>query len=475
VKTFGLVLAGVAAGALCGQVAASELARQLNDSFAGVYERVAPAVVVIEVKGGRAAPVSRLPRGLDFFFRTPDGSQQEDSPEQGSGFVIRPEGYILTNNHVVQNAEGGTITITMQDGRKFPARLIGRDEVSDIAVLKVEATNLPTVELGDSDVAKVGQFAFAIGAPFDLPYTFTVGVISAKGRSALTGLTPYYEEFIQTDASINPGNSGGPLCDLDGRVVGVNTLISGINRGLGFAVPINIARTVAEQLITTGRVSRPWLGIGIVGLEDNERVKAMFPGVESGVLVESIEADAPAYRSRLQPGDVILEVDGAKVAAASDLQREVLKKAVGQSVVLDVWRKGRVVRIDIQTGEQPDRLMRASSRALPTQPPAAPPAAPQEDVPLMRPDPPSTSDTGVQGMTLRESARGLVVEAVAAGSPAEEAGVRVGDILVEVGGRASRAVKDVEELFAQEQSEGRRGVMLLIEREGQKTFAIVKP
>ncbi|HRJ74222.1 MAG TPA: trypsin-like peptidase domain-containing protein, partial [Terrimicrobiaceae bacterium] len=249
-RLLSLVGAGLMAGSAYAQdsTAAGALARQMNDSFADVYEKVAPAVVVIEVRRSSDAAVSGLPEGLEFFFRNQDGRPSGPSTDQGSGFLISKDGYILTNNHVVEDAAEGGITVQLKDGRKFAGSLIGMDDKSDLAVLKVDAGNLPFVELGDSDKARVGQFAFAIGAPYDLPYTFTVGVISGKGRNDLTR-SRSYEEYIQTDASINPGNSGGPLCDIDGRVIGVNTLISGLNRGLGFAVPSNMAREVSRQLI----------------------------------------------------------------------------------------------------------------------------------------------------------------------------------------------------------------------------------
>ncbi len=442
-------------------------ARELNDAFAGVYEKVAPAVVVIEVVGGEETVGRQLPQGLDFFFRSPDGNRMQPESEQGSGFIISTDGLILTNNHVVASGETGRITVSMQDGRKFPAKLVGRDQNSDIAVLKIDGKDLPTVELGDSDQAKVGQFAFAIGAPFDLPYTFTVGVVSAKGRTNLTG-SKNYEEFIQTDASINPGNSGGPLCDLDGRVIGINTLISGINRGLGFAVPINIAKNISGQLIDKGKVSRAWLGIGIMGLEENPSLKALFPGLESGVIVESIEPGTPAYRSRLQAGDVILRVDGRKVALSRDLQREILSKSIGQSVNLEIWRRGRVVSVDVQTGEQPDRLMRASRSMVPNFP------GEEHAVPAPVPRPrPSEMPPG--GLAVKELSdhRGVEVTEVIPGSPAELAGLQPGDIISEMAGKPVHSLNDFSVLL--NETDPARGAMLLIEREGQKTFAILKP
>ena len=342
------------------------LARQLNDAFASVYEKVAPAVVVIEVKRSSDVSLSGLPEGLEFFLRRPDGAPAQTN--QGSGFIISSDGYILTNDHVIGDAAAEGITVRLKDGRKFPASLVGLDDKSDLAVIKIDAKDLPTVELGDSDAAKVGQFAFAIGAPFELPYTFTVGVISAKGRNNLTD-SRSYEEYLQTDASINPGNSGGPLCDIDGRVVGVNTLIYRMNRGLGFAIPINLARQVGDQLISNGRVSRPWLGIEIVGIEESQALQRYFPDLKKGVVVNGIAPGTPASGSDLRAGDVIVKVDNVPVSLSRDVQREILSKKVGQNVQLELWRNGKVAVVSLRTGEQPDRMTRASNRRPPVEPP----------------------------------------------------------------------------------------------------------
>jgi serine protease Do len=456
-----LVLAQIPARAVTG-----DLVRQLNDSFAGVYERVAPAVVVIEVEGAPGAVALRLPQGLEFFFRQPDGSRIPPQIEQGSGFLVSPDGVIVTNNHVVESGQSGKITVHLRDGRKFDAKLLGRDERSDIAVLKIDATGLPTVELADSDAVRVGQFAFAIGAPFDLPYTFTVGVVSAKGRSNLTRSTTY-EEYIQTDAAINPGNSGGPLCDIDGRVIGVNTLISGLNRGLGFAVPVNIAKDVATQLVERGRVSRPWLGIGIMGLaEGGDESMALFPGLDRGVVVRSIDFGTPASKSRLRAGDVILSVDGTEVNRASDLQREILSKKVGQTVDLDVWRGGRTVKVSVQTGEQPDSVMRASRSAAPAVPPVPVPPAPPPD--------PSAGPVsfGVEVEDAGDGISGARVVGIVPGSQGEAAGFEVGDVIDEVAGQPVRSAQDFHQILGQ--ADMARGVMAMVDRGGQKTFAILK-
>jgi S1-C subfamily serine protease len=361
--------------------------------------------------------------------------------------------------------------VKLRDGRRFDAELIGSDDRSDVAVLKIDAPDLPVAELGDSDALKVGELAFAIGTPMDLPYTFTFGVVSAKGRTL--GIGGHYDEFIQTDTSISPGNSGGPLCDIDGRVVGINTLVSGLNRGVGFAIPINTAKSVADQLARNGRVSRPWLGISIASLEELENMRGLFQGLENGVVVRGIEPGAPAQRSDLSPGDVITKVDGKSVELASDLQREILGKKIGQSVELEVWRRGRTLRVDVQTGEHPDKFVRASIRPNRPRPESS-------DVPAeSNPDGTglavenATKDLLKKRNIERKESGGVLVTEVAPGSAAAAAGLEPGDIITEAAGKPIRDKSDFEK--ALESAGGQRGVLLLLERDAQKTFAILKP
>ena len=465
------------------QVASAPSAlRQLSDSFAAVFEKAAPSVVVIESRQAGENPVSGLPGGLEFFFRGPNGAPYRVVPETGansdtppnigSGFVFSKDGHIITNNHVVAGAS--EIKVKLRDGRRFDAEIIGADERSDIAVIKINAPDLSVASLGDSDAVRVGELAFAIGTPMELPYTFTSGIISAKGRTLALG--GYYDEFIQTDTSINPGNSGGPLCDIEGRVVGINTLISGINRGVGFAIPINTAKNIAEQLLAKGYVSRPWLGISIASLEEDSQLRQLFPGIDRGVVLRGIEPGAPAQRSDLIPGDVITKVDGKSVNISADLQREILGKKIGQSVELEIWRKGRTVRVTVQTGEQPDKFVRASMRspgrksspspapkANGSDHPAGPGLAVSDATPAL-----------LQEMNIqRKSSGGVLVTQVNPMSAAAAAGLERGDIITEAGGRPIHSKKDFETIL--EGMDNDRGILLLLERSGQKTFAILKP
>ncbi|HEY5811358.1 MAG TPA: trypsin-like peptidase domain-containing protein [Terrimicrobiaceae bacterium] len=462
IRVFAMVFALGVAGSCFGQGAtANALAHQLNDAFAAVYEKVAPAVVVVEVRRSSDVSLSGLPEGLEFFFRGPEGAPTQMN--QGSGFIISPDGYILTNDHVVGESASGGITVRLKDGRKFPASLIGMDDKSDLAVIKIDAQDLPTVEIGDSDAAKVGQFAFAIGAPFELPYTFTVGVISAKGRNNLTD-SRTYEEYIQTDASINPGNSGGPLCDIEGRVIGVNTLIYRMNRGLGFAIPINLAREVGQQLISNGRVSRSWLGIEIVGIQESEALQRYFPDLKNGVVVNAVQPGTPAASSDLRAGDVVLKVDNVPVSLSRDLQREILSKKVGQNVKLEVWRKGKLSSVTISTAEQPERMMRAANRRQPLAPPPAEPT---------RPEPAPNFGLVVDELPPGSQTMGVQVTDIAPGSAADAAGLVRGDVITEVAGKQLRGTADFDAAIAG--ADLSRGLMMLIDRGGERTFAILKP
>jgi S1-C subfamily serine protease len=291
--------------------------------------------------------------------------------------------------------------------------------------------------------------------------------VSAKGRNL--GLGGNYDEFIQTDTSINPGNSGGPLCDIDGRVIGINTLISGNNRGVGFAIPINQARDIVGQLISRGYVSRPWLGISIASLEEISQGRRITQDLESGVVVRGIEPGAPAQQSELTPGDIITKVDGKQVAVAADLQREILGKKIGQSVQLEVWRNGRTLRLDVKTGEHPDKYVRASVRAkAPRQAESSgDPALPGLTVVEATPE-------ALQKMRIeRKESGGVLVAAVEPFSAAAAAGLEPGDIITEAGGKPILGKKDFDKAMAEMSQQ--RGVLLLLERSGQKTFAILKP
>jgi len=451
--------------------AGKDVVHQLNNAFAKVFETVAPSVVIIEVSKKNditeSSPLDDL-----FFQGSPDENNQRRNPggprpiqSEGSGFIVRPDGYIFTNFHVVEGAD--KIDVKLRDGRNFLARVVGTDEKTDIAVVKIDAKDLPVVQLGDSDAVRVGQFAFAIGAPFKLDYTFTYGVISGKGRSKLFQTGAYsISDYLQTDASINPGNSGGPLCDIDGKVIGMNTLINGMNRGLGFAIPVNMAKEIGTELIAGHKIMRPWLGIRIETLGDDPTISDLFKGADKGVVVRTIEADAPASKSDLRPFDVITHVDGTPIDSDSQLQHEILKKKIGQSVQLSVWRKGQAIKVPIKTGELPNEIAQASN-TLPIQP--APP--PQESV--------GKFGLQVQELTKDVAERlhlpvqqGVVVTDVEDNSIAAAQDIQREDVITEVDGKPVTNVKSFREALGR--ADPKRGVLLYLDRKGSKTFAVLK-
>ena len=470
------------------------LARQLNEAYVSVFERVAPAVVVIDVT--KKSPEAGV-NPMDFFgdaFGRPGDDEQDGAPpaprnrqqpaprrsprapqpqSEGSGFVIKADGFILTNAHVVNGAD--KINVRLKDGRNLPGKLIGADEKTDIAIIKVDAAGLPVATLANSDTVRVGEIVFAIGAPYNLDYTFTAGIVSAKGRNRLNVTPDGYEDFIQTDASINPGNSGGPLVNLDGQVIGMNTLINGINRGLGFAIPANMMRDVGGQLMEGGRVVRPYLGIRIESYEDYaKRADSFkFDGVKSGVVVVTIEPDTPAANSDLRPADVITQVDGKEVRTADELRKLVLTKKVGSKVDLSVVRKGKAIQVAVTTAELPgERPVRAANNN-----PRERQKAPGENE--------SANFFGVEVQTLTKELatnlgvkedRGVVVTSVKDGSLASEAQLRVKDVITEVGDKAITDVASFKD--AVKDADPKKGVLLYVARGGRsgggKTFVVIK-
>ena len=460
----GMLLTQSLVPSLFGQaVAASaprDIAHQLNDAYTAVYERVAPAVVVVDVeKNGRSGNSANPPDGFDFFFRSPREESEQPDQSEGSGFVIRQDGYIITNGHVIEGED--QINVKLKDGRTFHAKVIGSDERTDVAVIKVEASGLPTIDFANSDAVKVGQIVCAIGTPYKFAYTFTTGVVSAKGRNEL--LPDKYEDYIQTDAAINPGNSGGPLCDIDGKVIGVNTLIHGLNRGLGFAISSNLARQISDQLIATGKIVRPWLGIVIESLGDQNRAE-VFKGVDKGVVVRTIQADTPASRSDLRPADVITDVDGVQVGSARELQNEVLTKKVGEQLTLGVWRNGKKMRVSVRTEELPSDPNKIGS--IPASPVPSESAASEFGVKVQDVTPELKQEFGLK------SDVGVVVTEVAPNSPAALADIQSGDLITEVGRTAVSNTESFQKALAEQK--GKQNLLLLLDRKGIKTYSIVK-
>jgi len=414
-----------------------------ESALTGVAERVSPSVVSIRVEVNRPAN-----NGLPFFF----GGQGRGGIMRGggSGVIIRSDGYVLTNNHVV--AEATRIDVDLQNGKSYPAKLIGTDKASDLAILKIDARGLPQASFASSESARVGQFVIAIGSPFGLDYTVTTGVLSAKGRGGIGANE--IEDYLQTDASINPGNSGGPLVDLQGHVLGINTMIIGRGSGIGFAIPSEIAQRVAEQLIANGEVRRAWLGVSFQEITP-ELASHFGRDFEGGALINGVVQGGPADRAGLRPGDVVTEVDGAEIRKGHDLLRSVLRHDVGERLALGVLREGSKKQMTVVAGERPNDG-RAQSRN----------EEPRE--------------TGLLGLSLEditprmrerfryEGEGNVVVSMVQGGSDADRAGLMRGDIVLQADRRPVRSVADVRAAL----SDGK--ALLYIERESRRFFKPVE-
>lgn len=342
-----------------------------SKAFSSVVKKAGPAVVYIGVEktakgfGGQGQDPSDLfndPFFQRFFgpqFQHPKRPPREFKQRgAGSGFIISSDGLILTNNHVVENAD--TIKVRLADEREFTAEVIGTDPQSDVALIKIDGKNLPTLPLGDSDKLEVGEWVIAIGSPFELSQTVTVGVVSAKGRSKI-GINDY-ENFIQTDAAINPGNSGGPLLNIHGEAVGINTAIfsrSGGYMGIGFAIPVNMAKSIQQQLQNDGKVTRGWLGVVIQDM--NEDLAQSFDLEKAeGILVAEVADDSPAQQADLKQGDVILSLNGTQLDDVADLRNRIAMIQPDSKVTLQLIRDGRKKSIDVVIGEQPSDFSRTA-------------------------------------------------------------------------------------------------------------------
>jgi serine protease Do len=398
--------------------------------------------------------------GDDFFrrfFGTPPSQEQKRTVRSlGSGVIVTKDGYILTNNHVVANAE--KLSVVIGDKKTFEAKVIGTDPPTDVAVIKIDANNLPAAKLGNSDDVKVGQWVIAVGNPFQLFHTVTHGIVSAKGRSSV-GLADY-EDFFQTDASINPGNSGGALADTEGNVIGINTAIaspSGGNVGIGFAIPINMAKKVMEDLISKGEVTRGY--IGLVPQDINEDLaKALKLSDTEGVLVGDVDRAGPADKGGIRRGDVIFEFDGKKVESSTQLRNMAAQTKPGTPVKIGLLRDGKKVEATVTLGERPKE-----SRG--GQAPQEPQAEAQTSQKLGLSVQTLTPDIAEQLGYQKDS--GVIVADVFSGSPAEEAGLQRGDLIKEVNRKEVRTVQDFEKEIENLKS---GDVAALLIRRGSNTF-----
>lgn len=418
---------------------------KLTTSFSGVIKQSSPAVVSIQtsayVKNPRLNPLLRE------FFGLPEQSQDGRRLRPrgiGSGVIVSKDGYILTNNHVIAEADEILIDFPDEEEKEYPATIVGSDPRSDLAVLKVDMDEpLPAATLGDSDHIEVGDIVLAIGNPFGLGQTVTMGIISATGRNQVippqSGVL--YQDFIQTDASINQGNSGGALIDAEGRLIGINTAIfsrTGENLGIGFAVPINMARNVMEQLIEQGKVSRGYLGVNIEEL-DEDLAESFGLESKSGALVTFVEPDSPADQAGIQPGDVILKINDSEIKAVSDLLLTVSQQAPGTTVQTEVFRKGKRQTFDVVLAERPDESARSLESAEPGSNEETEVAGKLFEGILVQD---LTSEARSQ-LNVPEQVTGALVTKVTPNSPAADAGLRRGMVILEIAaGGKSKPIED---------------------------------
>lgn len=411
-----------------------------------------PAVVNIDTE--KMVTRSPFPFGDDPLFREFFGEQGKRFSDivpmrgAGSGFLVTADGYILTNNHVV--AEADKITVTLSTGKEYPAKLVGRDPTFDLAVVKIDARDLPILALGDSDKLEVGEWVAAIGNPFGLEHTITVGVISAKNRN-IHARDVNFQGFLQTDAAINPGNSGGPLLDLTGKVVGINTAIIPYAQGIGFAIPVNMAKQVMDDLVNFGKVRRGWLGIYLQPVTE-EIADAYGLKNTEGALVSDVLGDSPAFRAGLQRGDVIVALDGQALKNHQDLSFAVRKHLAGDEVTLAVMRRGERKEIRVRLGELPGQAEASS-----------PDGGVMEEKLGVAVTP---TDNALRSKYNLGDQKGMVVTEVKRGTPAERLGIREGDLVLEANGMP---VPD-EASWNKALGKGNKGVVLLIFREGRTFF-----
>ncbi len=437
-------------------------AKSLGRAFVEVAKKVQPAVVNITTeKTITMKPWDRY--GEDFFKGSPFedffkgfGSPREKGKEYrhkqrsgGSGVIVDKEGYILTNNHVVEDTD--KIKVRLNDGREFTATLKGQDPRTDLAVLHIKAKDLPVATLGDSDQLEVGEWAIAIGSPFGLEHTVTVGVISAKGRSGLG--TGTYEDFVQTDASINPGNSGGPLINIDGEVVGINAMIIQPGTGIGFAIPINTAKQILSDLIKQGKVVRPWLGISVQDLTP-EMAEQFQVKEKEGVLLAQVHQGTGAEKAGLVSGDILKSVDDRTIKNTNELIKEIQKKKVGQKVKLGVVREGKPMTVEVTTSAMPDKPEGLKEK--------------EGEEKLGARVQELTPQLAARYRISSEIKRGVIIISVQEGSPAEDIGFQEGDVILEINRKKIETTKDFEKAIKDISLE--KGIVLRLHRRGNTFY-----
>ncbi|HNO34021.1 MAG TPA: DegQ family serine endoprotease [Nitrospira sp.] len=436
--------------------------------FADVAKTVTPAVVNITTRGAEEVSDRARPRGkMEDFFGSPFGPRRFGPPTeprehrgggQGSGVIVTQDGYVLTNNHVIEGAK--TVTVTLPDKREFTGRIVGSDPKSDLAVIKIDGTQLPTISWGDSSRLQVGEYVLAVGNPFGLNSTVTLGIVSALGRGHM-GITQY-EDFIQTDAAINPGNSGGALVNTKGELIGINTAIfsqTGGYQGVGFAVSSGMSKPIYESLVKTGKVVRGYLGIGIQDL-NHDLAKSFGVKGSNGAVVTDVKEEGPADKAGIKQGDVILSYQGISVDDAVTLQRAVTRSAVGSKATVKVLRDGHEQELSVTLAELPDTQQVAKAEI-------ESPDQPLAGLAVQELDRETAQELGLKGKI-----QGVVVTNVDPESEAERAGLMPGDIIREINRKPVTSMKE----FDRAASSLKKGqtVLVLINRRGASLYLSAK-
>ena len=460
----------------------------LAQGFGEIVKQVTPAVVNIAVTGGEGRREGRrpLPPGP---FGGPREGPREGPPEEpgeppipppfpgppgrpeqsaGSGVILDPRGYIVTNNHVVENAT--QITVTLGDKREFPAKVVGSDPKTDLAVVKIEADNLPTLKWAEYDKLQVGDLVLAVGSPFGLSSTVTLGIISAMGRGNV-GIADY-EDFIQTDAAINPGNSGGALVSTNGELIGINTAIfsrTGGSEGIGFAIPSSIALDIVESLIKTGKVVRGWMGVAIQEVTPALAKSFKIPDQRKGVLISDVNENGPAFAAGVKRGDVVVAFNEKEVHNVSQLRNIVARTLVGQTAKIKVLRDGEEKLLEVKIGERPsDEQLARREPSAPTPEGVKPPDNVLAALRVQPLDPGTMSQLNLPAKT-----SGVLVNHVEAGSPAEAAGIQRGDVVQEINHTVVKSLEEYQKAAAKIKKE--EMVVLLLSRQGNNLFVAVNP
>ena len=436
----------------------------VQEAFRKVAKTVTPAVVNISSETIIRTEEKFFPDdpfmeffGEDFFRKFYDIPREYKQRSLGTGFIISEDGYLISNFHVVRNAT--QIIVKLADGRKFKAKIVGSDPKTDLVVLKIDAKNLPYVKWGDSKSVEVGDWAIAIGNPFGLSETFTVGVISAKGRKDV-GIGEY-ENYLQTDAAINPGNSGGPLVNIKGEVIGINTAIatpSGGNVGIGFAIPQDMAYGIISQLKSSGKIVRGYIGVYIQDLTEDIAKPLKLPP-ESGVLVAEVEKDGPADKAGIQIGDIIVEFNGKKISNSDEIRNEVISTPVGKEVKVKVLRDGKEKIITVKVAEMPaesiskDKIIDSSTFKW-------------FGITFA-----NLNSALKQKYEIKEYDSGVVIINFEENSPAKDAGLKEGDVVIKVNNRNIKSIDDIKEEYSMDPNSD--SALFLIDRKGRKFFIAV--